>query len=91
MYVEGLAGREAGLDRVEHAVQRGAEAVDRCDDGDAIPAAINPYSMAVAPDSSFQKFPTNAFIAFCLVFRYRSKGNPPPSYPCNYGEKPKVG
>ena len=28
----------------------------------AIPAAISPYSMAVAPDSSFKNFKTSGFI-----------------------------
>jgi hypothetical protein len=34
-----------------------------------IPAAISPYSIAVAPDSSLKKLRTNALIALCLVFR----------------------
>src|SRR5215510_1145324 len=42
-----------------------------------IPAAINPYSIAVAPDSSFQKPKTNAFMLSAPFFRYPNKGRPP--------------
>ena len=35
-----------------------------------IPAAINPYSIAVAPHSSCQKLPSKAFIASCLCFEF---------------------
>ncbi len=40
-------------DLVELGIELGANSVERCED--EMPAAISPYSIAVAPDSSLRK------------------------------------
>ena len=46
---------ELGPDARELVVELGAKAMDDRNDRDEIPAAIRPYSMAVAPDSFFKR------------------------------------
>ena len=56
----------------------------------AMPAAIRPYSMAVAPDSFFKNFKMSDFMAGSdLGFVFPNRGFPQ-FHPRNYGEKSKV-
>ena len=52
---------QRSVDRGELGFQVGAESFHRCDDGQ-MPAAIKPYSIAVAPVSSAQNFRTNVIM-----------------------------
>jgi hypothetical protein len=54
---------QRGVDRGELVVQIGTEAVDHGDNQSEMPAAISPYSMAVAPDSSAKNF-----VKICFTF-----------------------
>lgn len=54
----------------------------------AIPTAMRPYSMAVAPDSSLKNVESIAFIG--LVPRFASTGTVDQFLPYDYGKKPKV-
>ena len=53
---------EVGHDVVEQGVQPVAQRAKAHDDADADDAAMRPYSIAVAPDSSFTKRVRNDFM-----------------------------
>jgi hypothetical protein len=56
----------------------------------AMPAAIRPYSMAVAPDSSLKNFEMSDFMAGSTSVGVLRTGPAPCSYAETYGTEPKV-
>ena len=67
---------EPGRDRLELRVQSCTDRVDRRDDHNRMPAAISPYSIAVAPDSSLIKAETFDIDVLPLVIEVHVSARP---------------